>query len=290
MLNHFRTSEFLDRFKVEALGDARFSAVCHPAWPGRAFGGQLAAQSLMAAAATVQDSAKEPASLHTYFTAPVQSGVPIVYAVESLKEGKTLATRLVRIYQNDVLRATANILFSSAADGPSHEYQSPVVTAPQSLPSEERLIHPTVAPIDADFEAMGYPMDSMIDLRIERNKDQAEGVEAYAQKVWMRVTTELPVDALISASVLAYLSDITLGTTLLEAHGGRAKTTDLQLGAIELVLWFFKPASPSKWTLFSQDALFAGRGRGAANGEFRNQEGDLCAVAFQNALMRYKSL
>lgn len=290
MLNHLRTSEFLNRFKVEALGDSRFTAECHPAWPGRAFGGQLAAQSLMAAAATVQDSAKEPASLHICFTAPVQSGVPIVYAVESLKEGKTLATRLVRILQNDVLRATANILFSSAADGPSHESQRPEVTAPEYLPSEERLIHPTIAPIDADFEAMGYPMDSMIELKIERKKHQNEGLEDYAQKAWMRVSTELPIDALISASVLAYLSDITLGTTLLEAHGGRSKTTDLQLGAIELALWFFKPTTPSDWILFSQNAPFAGRGRGAAYGAFRNQQGELCAVAFQNALMRYKLL
>jgi acyl-CoA thioesterase-2 len=103
----------------------------------------------------------------------------------------------------------------------------------------------------------------------------------------MRVTVDLPDDPLTAASVLCYLSDITLGTTALEPHGGRGGATGLQLGALELSLWFTRPAPMDQWLLFAFGTPFAGGGHALVQGVVHDADGDVVAMAVQNALMRW---
>lgn len=275
--------EFLARLTVSPTHEDEFTSTCQPAWPGRAFGGQLAAQSLQAAAHTAQD--KNPWSLHVYFHAPVKALEPVDYRVERVKDGRTLATRRVRIEQHGRLRATAIVLFGVPGEGPSHQYQRPETVPVEQLPPVERLIHPTIVPLDADLDALGYPQEALVELR---RVTPQPGDVPFSRKVWMRIVPDLPTDPVTVASSLAYLCDISLGTTALEPHGGREATTDLQLGAIELGLWFTGPARLHEWTLFSQFSAFSGGGHGIAHGVFYNSDGDVAAVAMQNALLRYK--
>src|SRR3546814_11338490 len=53
----------------------------------RVFGGQVAAQALIAAARTV-DPSFSVHSLHSYFLRPGDTAVPIVYDVETLRAGR----------------------------------------------------------------------------------------------------------------------------------------------------------------------------------------------------------
>lgn len=263
-------------------GDDVFVGTCHPAWPGRAFGGQLAAQSLQAAA-RLADPALKPWSLNIYFHAPTQAGVPAQYRVTPLKRGRTIATFQVSVEQDGSLRATAIVMFGAPAEGPEHQFERPETMPPSAVPPVDRLLHPTVLPPEEDHEAQGYPAESLIEMRIP---DEAYGNE-FGPRTWMRVLTQLPEDPVTLASALCYLSDITLGTTALQPHGGRDASAGLQLGALELALWFAGPADLSQWTLFSQDSAFAGGGHALAHGLFYNSEGDVAAAAVQNALMRW---
>lgn len=274
--------EFLARLTVVATQPDAFTAVSLPAWPGRAFGGQLAAQALQAAAHTIQD--KQPWSLHVYFHAPVKALEPVDYRVERVKDGRTLATRRVAIEQDGRLRATATVLFGVPGEGPTHQYERPQTIPVDQLPPVERILDPHVVPLEADLDALGYPKEALVELR---KVDPATEEVRFARKVWMRVVPDLPTDPVTVAATLAYLCDITLGTTALEPHGGRARTTDLQLGAIELGLWFTASARLHEWTLFSQFSAFAGGGHGLSHGVFYSSDGDVAAVAMQNALMRY---
>lgn len=104
----------------------------------------------------------------------------------------------------------------------------------------------------------------------------------------MRVLPDLPADPVTVAWAFAHLCDITSCTTALEPHGGRAGTTDLQLGAIELGLWFTAPARLHEWPLFSQFSAFAGGGHGLAHGVFHCSDANIAAVAMHSALMRYR--
>ena len=280
------TAEFLSRFEVVPAGEDHFTGTCYPGWPGRAFGGQLAAQSLHAASLTAPEG-MDPWSTSIYFHAPVRSNEPIDYEVVHIKDGKTTATRQVRVQQDGKLRATSMSLFGRPGEGPTHSHARPNVTAPEDLPPVERIIHPSVVPPDADFAALGYPTEALVELRVVPH-EAVEGAEAALQNpVWMRVIPPLPQDALVVAMTVCYLSDITLGTTALEPHGGRDGASGLQLGAIELALWFTGAGDLNAWSLFSQETSFAGSGHGLSHGLFYDAHGRILAVAGQNALMRF---
>lgn len=288
MTHSTESQEFLARLEVTPDGDDRFVGSCHPAWPGRAFGGQVVAKALQAAAATVDDPGMHPWSIHTYFHAPMASGKPATYEVERIKDGRTLVNRRVRVAQDGKLRATALVVLGSPGQGPKHRWEVPPVPLPEELTPEERLVHPSLAPIDADFEAMGYPADSQVDLRfVAESGDASVSPDSTRRPAWMRLKVELPDDAVTAASVLCYLSDITLGTTALEPHGGRGGAPDLQLGALELSLWFTRPAPMGQWLLFDFGTPFAGGGRALVQGVIHDADGDVVAMAVQNALMRW---
>lgn len=273
------SDDFLGRLAVSPIGADRFQGVCHPAWPGRAFGGQLAAQSVTAAAGTV--AGMDPWSLHIYFHAPVRSNEPVEYQVERVKQGRTLASRRVLIEQDSSLRASATVLFGAPGEGPRHQFQQPDVSAPDTVAARERFIDTTILPLAADWEQLGYPQHALVDLR-------ALPGDGESHDVWLRVLASLPDDPVTVAATFAYLSDICLGTTALEPHGGRSNSGDLQLGALELGLWFTAGARLDEWTLFSTYTGFAGGGHALAHGVFYNSDGEVAAAAIQNALMRWR--
>ncbi|MGI9196661.1 MAG: acyl-CoA thioesterase [Candidatus Nanopelagicales bacterium] len=280
-----RTEDFLHRFAVTPLGGDQFTCTCNPGWPGKAFGGQLAAQSLQAAAATAP-AGMVPWSLHMYFHAPVRANERIDMTVERIKDGRTTATRQVRLHQDGSFRMTAMAAFGMPGEGPRHQWRPPEAPAPELVPPLERIVDPTVLPAGADHVALGYPAEALIEMRMVESAPPEGERGSFERKAWMRVLPEIPDDPLTTATTLCYLADITLGTTALEPHGGRAATTDLQLGAIELTLWFTGSARLSDWCLFSQDSSYAGGGHGLSHGAFHSASGDVVAIAVQNALMR----
>ncbi|MGB7103178.1 MAG: acyl-CoA thioesterase domain-containing protein, partial [Acidimicrobiales bacterium] len=64
----------------------------------RTFGGQVAAQALMAAGRTV-DSGRVH-SLHSYFLRPGDTSAPILYEVDRIRDGKSFTTRRVVAVQH----------------------------------------------------------------------------------------------------------------------------------------------------------------------------------------------
>src|ERR1700753_4350383 len=66
--------------------------------PGRIFGGQVIAQSLLAAYETVEDRVCH--SLHCYFIRPGDATVPIVFEVDRSRDGGSFTTRRVIAVQH----------------------------------------------------------------------------------------------------------------------------------------------------------------------------------------------
>src|ERR1700756_587270 len=69
----------------------------------RVFGGQVAAQALIAAGRTVGDGRGEDRpvhSLHAYFLRPGDPRVPIVYQVDRIRDGRSFTTRRVAAIQH----------------------------------------------------------------------------------------------------------------------------------------------------------------------------------------------
>ena len=84
-----------DLLTLEPHGpDTYVAPVARYPWGGRLFGGQVVAQALRAAAATV-DPARPAHSLHSYFIRPGTTGEPVRFEVERLRDGRSFSTRQV---------------------------------------------------------------------------------------------------------------------------------------------------------------------------------------------------
>lgn len=66
---------------------------------GRVFGGQVLAQSLVAAQRTL-DTDRVVHSMHAYFLRPGDVDQPITFSVDRIHDGRSFSTRRTQAYQN----------------------------------------------------------------------------------------------------------------------------------------------------------------------------------------------
>ncbi len=84
--------ELVALLDLERIDDNLFRGQQMPSTLPRVFGGQAAAQALVAATRTV-DPAYVVHSLHSYFLQPGDTQAPTIYDVETLRDGRSFATR-----------------------------------------------------------------------------------------------------------------------------------------------------------------------------------------------------
>src|SRR6478736_943886 len=84
--------------RLEPQTEDCFRAHNEPSRFGRTFGGQLLAQAMHGAAATVSEHA--PHSLHAYFVASGASDLPLDISVDRVRDGRSMATRHVDVAQD----------------------------------------------------------------------------------------------------------------------------------------------------------------------------------------------
>ena len=75
-------NDFLSRLTLTRVDRDIFTGWCHSGSPLRAFGGQVAAQALVAAGSTVDDDLRRVHSLHAYFLRAGRTTDHIVYMVD----------------------------------------------------------------------------------------------------------------------------------------------------------------------------------------------------------------
>ena len=86
---------------IEKISDNRFRASVNEFGWTRVFGGLIVAQSIIASYRTVKD--KNLHSLHSYFLRAGDPDIKMNYEVNTLREGRSFAQRIVSAYQNDKL-------------------------------------------------------------------------------------------------------------------------------------------------------------------------------------------
>jgi acyl-CoA thioesterase-2 len=272
--------DFLQRLTLDRIDRDIFTGTCHSGAPLRAYGGQIAAQSLMAAGLTVDDPGRAVHSLHGYFLRPGQTKDTITYLVDRPRDGGSFSTRFVRAVQQGETIFMMTASFAVTDLGPEHQFLQPPAPDHEQLASS-RLVLTT----PTDPAAMDYPTESLIDLRpVEQNASVELRDGRFEWMAWVRVTEALPDDALVQACALAYLSDLSMVSTALGPHvdhrGG------LQLASIDHAMWFHAPVHADDWLLFAQDTPVARAGHGLARGLIFDGTGLLVASVVQESLMR----
>src|ERR687892_1651014 len=105
----------------------------------RVFGGQVAAQALVAAGRTVPAD-RLAHSLHAYFLRPGDPGAPIVYTVDRIRDGRSFTTRRVVAVQHGQPIFHLSASFQLHEEGLEHQSAMPPAPAPESLPSAAEVL------------------------------------------------------------------------------------------------------------------------------------------------------
>jgi acyl-CoA thioesterase-2 len=276
--------DFIDRLTLVPIDRDIFTGICHSGAPMRAFGGQIAAQSLMAAGATIGDPGRHVHSLHGYFLRPGRTKESITYLVDRPRDGRSFSTRIVRAVQDGETIFMMTASFALTDPGPAHQFNAPTVAAPSSLPGSR--ISDTVPSEIPERRRLDYPEEQLFELRFVEDEHETLPLidDRYERTTWVRITQPLPDDPLIQACALTYLSDLTMvGTALAPHHSLR---DSLQLASIDHAMWFHAPVRVDEWLLFAQDTPVANGGHGLARGLFYDTKGVLVASVVQESLMR----
>ena len=258
---------------------------------GRVFGGQVLAQSVIAAGRTVEDLAdavdhpRRIHSLHGYFLRPGDSSRPIRFAVERLRDGHSFSARRVHAIQDGQPILSMITSFQADAGGLDHQDPMPAAPDPESLQTlAEELAgidHPSVS-----FWSKGRAIDLRhVESAIYINPGRALTAQ---QSVWLKAIGQMPDDPLVHAAVLAFCSDYSLLEPVLRRHGLAWSDRRLRPASLDHAMWFHRPGRVDEWTLYTQSSPSASSGRGLATGRMFNADGVLIASVAQEGMLRLK--
>ena len=251
------------------------------------FGGQVLAQALVAAARTVE-AGRTPHSLHGYFILPGDVHAPIVYFVDTLRDGRSFTTRQVTAIQHGRAIFNMSSSFHGVEDGPEHQMKMPDVPPPEDLPSELELARAVSDRIPEPRRTL-FTQERPFEVRRVRSLDFfAPEPQPAVRRAWFRAVGEMPDDPLVHQSVLAYASDYGLLGTALLPHGLSFNRPELQAASLDHAIWFHRPFRADEWLLYASDSPSASGARGFTRGTIFTRDGRLVASAVQEGLLRLR--
>jgi acyl-CoA thioesterase-2 len=250
---------------------------------GRVFGGQVLAQSIMAATRTVADE-RHIHSMHGYFLRPGDVNLPITFSVDRIHDGRSFSTRRTQAYQSGLPILSMIASFQDDDEGFDHQVPMPTgIPEPETLPNSADTLVGVEHPV-AQYWASERPFDmrhlpSPIYLTVE-------GEHVAHQAVWFRTIDSLPDDPELHRAALAYASDYTIMEPVMRRHGVAWATPGLKAASLDHAMWWHRYARVDEWLLYVQESPSASGGRGLALGRIFSRDGRLIASVAQESMVR----
>ena len=247
----------------------------------RVFGGQVAAQALMAAGRTVAHGRVH--SLHSYFLRPGDPSVPILYEVDRIRDGRSFTTRRVVAIQHGRAIFTLSTSFHDEEPGFEHQFPMPEAPDPESLPTLAERLGPVREQLGRWLVRQPIDQRHIGSLPWLRSEP-----EAPAQRLWIRADGALGDDPLLHACVATYASDMSLFDTILRPHPVSWDDPSFMGASVDHCMWFHRPFRVDEWLLFDTDSPVAYGARGIARGFFFDRAGHLVVSMVQEGLARVR--
>jgi acyl-CoA thioesterase II len=260
----------LGALALECVGPDRYRAPNVRSEHAVVFGGQLLAQSLVAA--LEGQEGKTVKTLHTVFARGASPEAPVDIAVDPMHAGRSLASSTVTISQGDRLCTRSIVLLT--ADEPDvirHADPPPsALSAPDIVEAAGEWQVQVVGDVDVDDpDALGPPeLDA-----------------------WIRFAGA-PDDPATSQALLAFATDGFLIGTAMRPHRGVGQSQahrTLSTGVLSHTLTFHEPCAASEWLLLAHRSSYAGRGRSYGYANVFHADGQLVASFVQDGMIRAKS-
>ncbi len=247
-----------DLLTLERVEDNQFRTVWVGEKPASVFGGQVAAQALRAAAATVAAD-RHPHSLHGYFLSRGDASRRLLLTVHRDHDGSCYSNRRVIAAQDGVV--IFDMVTSFHVSEPGQDYQArqiPQVAGPDGLPSSASRV-------------LG------VDIRVP---EQPEPGQRRLSRVWLRSRHPLP-DDIMQACTLVYVSDVFSGLARVPGKTGSAPRR-----SIDHAVWIYRKVALDDWVLVDLRPESTFGGRGMYTGQIFASDGTLAAGIAQESLFR----
>ena len=253
---------------------------------GRVFGGQVLAQSIIAAYHTVPDD-RAIHSMHGYFLRPGDVQHPITFSVDRIHDGRSFSTRRTQAFQHGEPILSLIASFQTHDDGLEHQLEMP-----DDLPDPEGL--PTTADILGHLEhdvARYWSSERAFDVRHIPSPVYltVDGERMPRQAVWMKAFGRLPDDPRLHRAALAYASDYSILEPVLRAPGIPWAAPGLKVASLDHAMWWHRDARVDEWLLLAMESPSASGGRGLSLGRIYTREGMLVASVAQEGMVRVPS-
>lgn len=249
-----------------------------PQYPwGGLYGGQIVAQALRAAAATIEPELQVH-SLRAYFIRRGDHNEPIRFEVDRIRNGRSFATR--RVVARQAIGAILNLEAS---------FQRPEDTADvQTVATSSTLPQPD----DVETSSWSASFDRRWIASSAMQPGEREGTGRVA--AWMKVTADLGDDQLLHRCWLSFLSDDLPTDAVRAAHDERRRANGLEpvadgsafFASLDHTIWFHRPLRADHWHLHDFSCHNFTGGRGLAIGHIFDDAGEHVATVAQEVLMR----
>ena len=252
-MSHDPLAILLDSLDLTGLDNDRFEGRSAEATRPRAFGGELLAQVLVAAARTTEERICH--SLHATFLLPGDPALPIQYRVRRVRDGRRFAQRQVTAWQRgrEILLATASFTMVNGETAEHQHEPMPQVTGPDGLRSELEHRHDVADQIRDDEDRGWLLTPRAVEVRQVRPVALVDPppVDPEAQ-TWLRAIGRLPDDHNLHCAVLAYASDMTLLDIACYPHGVSWVDPRVEQASLDHAMWFHRPFRADEWLLYAR--------------------------------------
>jgi acyl-CoA thioesterase-2 len=275
--------DLLRALDLEALGGDRFRAGSEsPRFP-RVFGGQLVAQALHAAGATVEE--RHAHSVHAYF---VQGGIsdrPLDIAVQRVRDGRLLATRQVTVSQGERTVLVALASFHADAPAPEQAASGAVTAGPDELPTLQEWARRAPEHL-REGARVWIERPPPLDIRIGEAPTFLGGGHALGTRAhWLRLPRAVGDDPALHAVLLTYASDYFLTDMATRSDRTRTKEGGSGSSSVDHAVWLHRPVRFDRWHRYTQETAALAGHRGLVRGSIHDEAGSLVATVAQEVLL-----
>jgi acyl-CoA thioesterase-2 len=281
-------ADLLELLELERIEETIFRGRSQDLGFGAVFGGQVIGQALSAGTQTVP-SERAVHSFHCYFLRPGDARRPVVYEVESTRDGGSISSRRIRAIQRGKTILFMGASFHASESGFEHQDEMPEVAGPEGLESGTDLArrHRHLIP-----EAMRdtFTRERPIEIRPVQTVNPTDPQPMPPRRqVWLRAAGAMPESASVHRYLLAYASDFNFLVTALQPHGRVWWEPSLKMASIDHAMWFHRPLRVDDWLLYDVDSPSAASGRALVRGRIFSRDGRLVASTAQEGLIRLRA-
>jgi uncharacterized protein (DUF427 family)/acyl-CoA thioesterase len=233
-------------------------------------GGQLLAQAIVAASKAIPD--QRVTSAYMTFAKAASFDDPIDLTVDPLRRGRTFSTVAIRAEQNGVLVSPGMMLMDSGAPDTIRDVtKMPDIPGPdESEPFDMRVTGRDLRIVDGAYSS---------------DPDRVGPPVIYA---WVRFRDN-PAEPYLRSALVAQATTHWTIAAAMRPHPGFGEShahVTLSTGIMSVAFAFHDDAPLDEWFLYTNPAIWSGRGLAQGNGTVFSQDGRLIASYSAQAMIR----